>query len=598
MSDGDPVTTTSPAAAELGGIAGKKRKMVTGSRGVAHLTPEQLAKKRANDREAQRAIRERTKNTIEALQQKIHELTNMDHMLELQKAQQARECVERENADIKRRLVAIMGMLEPLVHAQMEPQPCIPPTPQAYAPSVAIHSTGALSYNSPSTTHSASPAASLQQQQPQPQPQPQQHIHQPPIPHWQQACSGGRTVTPFQAQLQAHLPATSPGSLSAGVIATFDDFTRSQLEQQRQGLQHGFEMGQERLNLNYVLSHDNHGGSLTGIPKIERGIHGAQDSPGFHHVPMKHDWTQVNQVGQQGQQAQSPGQSMPVRPENWDAASSRFDSSGSSVSAAPSSTTVSIPSSHEHSLTTLPASYSRHEPHGPGMAATYLGITRGLLPPFAIPTNNCLPTGPLDSLLLDCINERRQRRQEGLEAHKVVGPHYPSVSSLLNPENARYSHPLSKFFTDILAKFPDIANLPERIAVLYVMFVFMRWQCLLSSDTYNLLPEWMIPRPIQLTKPHPIWIDYLPFPVMRERLVELYNPVDYCFENFFVPYTKTLILSWPYEGTDTLLQDPASDEIMINPVFFRHLRNLDNWKLVGNDFEKAFPKLAGSYNKG
>ena len=43
---------------------GHKRQKLTSSssRGVANLTPEQLAKKRANDREAQRAIRERTKS--------------------------------------------------------------------------------------------------------------------------------------------------------------------------------------------------------------------------------------------------------------------------------------------------------------------------------------------------------------------------------------------------------------------------------------------------------------------------------------------------------------------------------------------------------
>lgn len=58
-----------------GGVNGngdKKRRTGAGSsRGVANLTPDQLAKKRANDREAQRAIRERTKNTIEQLERKI-----------------------------------------------------------------------------------------------------------------------------------------------------------------------------------------------------------------------------------------------------------------------------------------------------------------------------------------------------------------------------------------------------------------------------------------------------------------------------------------------------------------------------------------------
>ncbi len=63
--DQDPASATN--------LDQNKRRKTAGSssRGVANLTPEQLEKKRANDREAQRAIRERTKNTIGQLETKI-----------------------------------------------------------------------------------------------------------------------------------------------------------------------------------------------------------------------------------------------------------------------------------------------------------------------------------------------------------------------------------------------------------------------------------------------------------------------------------------------------------------------------------------------
>lgn len=50
---------------------GGKRK---GSRSVSTLTPSQLSRKRANDREAQRAIRARTKEHIESLEREIEDL--------------------------------------------------------------------------------------------------------------------------------------------------------------------------------------------------------------------------------------------------------------------------------------------------------------------------------------------------------------------------------------------------------------------------------------------------------------------------------------------------------------------------------------------
>lgn len=205
------------------------------------------------------------------------------------------------------------------------------------------------------------------------------------------------------------------------------------------------------------------------------------------------------------------------------------------------------------------------------------------------------PTSPLDNVLLDFLHERRQRAAEGVSPQEIVGPRYPSISSLLNPATSVYSHPLSKVFTDILKTFPAICKLPEKIAVLYVMFMIMRWQISPSEENYELAPPFARPVEAQFTVPHPAWIDHIPFPAMREKLVRTYNPAEYLFENFFIPYTTTLSLNWPYEETDTLLENPDGDEVIINPVFQRHLCNVENWTL-GTAFDKAFPNLRGTYN--
>lgn len=212
----------------------------------------------------------------------------------------------------------------------------------------------------------------------------------------------------------------------------------------------------------------------------------------------------------------------------------------------------------------------------------------------AAPIRNGPPTSPLDSLLLDFLHERQQQAADGVATPKLVGPAYPSVSSLLNPARSVNSHPLSKVFTDILATFPDLSTLPEKVAVLYIMFLIMRWQISPTQENYDRLPDWVTPRASQLFTPHPAWIDHLPWPKMRDRLVREYNPRDYLFDNFFIPFTTTLSLNWPYEPTDTLLSSPENDDLMINPVFERHLRRLENWSL-GPAFAKAFPGLADTY---
>lgn len=86
-----------------------------GSRGVANLTPDQLAKKRANDREAQRAIRERTKTQIEGLERRIQELTSQQPYQELQHALRQKDVIEIENEAIKKRLATAVSILQPLI---------------------------------------------------------------------------------------------------------------------------------------------------------------------------------------------------------------------------------------------------------------------------------------------------------------------------------------------------------------------------------------------------------------------------------------------------------------------------------------------------
>lgn len=53
----------------------KKRESRAGTRKVTSLSAEQLERKRANDREAQRTIRQRTKEHIENLEHQVAELT-------------------------------------------------------------------------------------------------------------------------------------------------------------------------------------------------------------------------------------------------------------------------------------------------------------------------------------------------------------------------------------------------------------------------------------------------------------------------------------------------------------------------------------------
>ncbi|KAI2627360.1 hypothetical protein GGS26DRAFT_592388 [Hypomontagnella submonticulosa] len=99
-----------------------------GTRSVSTLTPSQLARKRANDREAQRAIRARTKEHIENLEREIDELRNH------QNRDQTIQTLLRRNKNLEdelRRLREVMGIrttdigdqYQPVFHSSSPPRP-------------------------------------------------------------------------------------------------------------------------------------------------------------------------------------------------------------------------------------------------------------------------------------------------------------------------------------------------------------------------------------------------------------------------------------------------------------------------------------------
>ena len=76
---------------------------------------------------------------------------------------------------------------------------------------------------------------------------------------------------------------------------------------------------------------------------------------------------------------------------------------------------------------------------------------------------------------------------------------------------------------------------------------------------------------------------------MRDKLVQIHASVP--FDEFFIPYTTTVSVNWPYDSREILLTTPGTDELSINPSFEDHLRDLNNWSL-GPAFARAHPTLA------
>ncbi|KNG47797.1 bzip transcription factor protein [Stemphylium lycopersici] len=503
------------------GQPSKKRKTGPTSRGVANLTPEQLARKRANDREAQRAIRERTKNQIDRLNQRIRDLESQQPYNDLQIVLREKEAVQAENTDIKKRLESVLSIIQPIVRA-----------------------TGGLNELAAAAERSPLPV----------------HPHPHPHPHQQQRDAPVQPTDPRHFSVAAspqngvHSPTLGEGGGRSWLYPS--DAPTSHLRRySNESPSSPFEQSRTPL-------------IQTDMPFDERlGVDFLLDN----------------------------GQRRPVDP--------------------------NLPPPQQPRPSNV--SSSQHAMYAPHMVA-HLTLPR-----------NLPATCPLDVILLDFLQDRQNRAAEGVPMKTLVGPHYPNFTSLAYPDRVVESHPLSKLFTDILRTFPDICAKPEQVAIVFIMFLIMRWQIEPTQENYDRLPHWATPRPSQLFTAHAL-------PRLRDKIIASQPPVS--FENFFIPFTTTISLNWPYEHRDCLLpasavrtstlsttssvtasspfsthvnagspQGPATpqppstnvpgtmptigplpkeeDQWLINPAFETHLRDLNNWTL-GPSFRGTFPVFA------
>lgn len=81
------------------------------------------------------------------------------------------------------------------------------------------------------------------------------------------------------------------------------------------------------------------------------------------------------------------------------------------------------------------------------------------------------------------------------------------------------------------------------------------------------------------------------------RAVLISNQELYRVEDFGAFYSTSTRVNWPY-APSTILLSPAGtvavhgdSEVIINPAFEEHIRNLQNWT-PGKRFEDRFPELA------
>ncbi|KAK6538693.1 hypothetical protein TWF694_010267 [Orbilia ellipsospora] len=199
------------------------------------------------------------------------------------------------------------------------------------------------------------------------------------------------------------------------------------------------------------------------------------------------------------------------------------------------------------------------------------------------------PTCILDRVYLEFLEEQaRLHRVNGTPLSVLAGPPQPDITFIVNPGSRPPRNGLTQVMAAIVDTFGDLVQLPERVAIVYVLYIWMRWAINPTQESYDNMPEYIKPRPSQLFTARPIWFDHMPWPMTRDVMAK--HPEKYPNNEFSIPYTGTLSVNWPYNLRDCVMEQP-SGEFIINPVFEAHIRKIENWSL-GSKFTELYPDLA------
>ncbi|KAL1611825.1 hypothetical protein SLS60_000045 [Paraconiothyrium brasiliense] len=212
----------------------------------------------------------------------------------------------------------------------------------------------------------------------------------------------------------------------------------------------------------------------------------------------------------------------------------------------------------------------------------------GLAPYEAIPMNTS-PTCMSDQILQTFVESRWEAYAFQTAGRIESYPDKPDLSALFDGRPNRQVDETSSIVGDIIRSYTEINTLPKKVAVHYIMSTLLKWEVLRTKASFQAMPDWLRPEPVQLERAHASWIDRIPWPKIRIYLID--HP-EVKFDDFASAYSTSFNVKWDYDPNHVILTT-SNDErggISINPIYEEHVRQLKNWT-VGGAFRLKFPEM-------
>ncbi|KAI0968304.1 hypothetical protein F4678DRAFT_464375 [Xylaria arbuscula] len=169
-------------------------------------------------------------------------------------------------------------------------------------------------------------------------------------------------------------------------------------------------------------------------------------------------------------------------------------------------------------------------------------------------------------------------------------PATPHLSDLLlmgEPTN-----PASRVLYKIMKR-PNMDDLVIRSAVFIIAYRLLRYRLYPTLEAFRDIPEWLRPTDIQYDTPHPLYVDFMQFPQLRDAMALGIVNIDPFREEFDADFRCSLSVNWPRSRSIIVVND--SFDVVLNPDFEAHVCIFENWTLDSR-FACKYPMLAPLVN--
>ncbi|KAL1881072.1 hypothetical protein Plec18167_003614 [Paecilomyces lecythidis] len=129
---------------------------------------------------------------------------------------------------------------------------------------------------------------------------------------------------------------------------------------------------------------------------------------------------------------------------------------------------------------------------------------------------------------------------------------------------------------------------PERLAVGWLGYHLTKWLFSPSPTTYARLPEFLRPTLGQTQIPHPIVLDFLPWPKLRLNLIQRWHVYRELRDELFGMLAICIKIRWPWG--ENILERDERNELCIRRSFYDTFMSESGWGLT-SEFINKYPDL-------